>query len=52
MLKKWIAPLHVYDFTEKTLHYLMIMGKLALIRVVLNFFCPIFEELFKLGARL
>lgn len=22
MLKKWIAPLHVYDFTEKTLHYL------------------------------
>ena len=21
MLKKWIAPLHVYDFTEKTLHY-------------------------------
>ena len=26
MLKKWIAPLHVYDFTEKTLHYLGFLG--------------------------
>ena len=36
MLKKWIAPLHVCDFTEKLLHYHFLRDQVSKILVIVN----------------
>src|SRR5574344_904749 len=43
MLKKWIAPLHVCDFTEKLLHYLFSPWQ-----PVKNYYVPVLSAISRL----